>query len=115
MARTDRTRDDDKRHEDRAHDADLRRQDREREDQLRREADKTWERRRVAEELHARRSVAAGSQPVLELQAQELTESLAERKREADERHRAQAAQVFISVTTFPDNATGAALIEAMQ
>ncbi len=52
-------------------------------------------------QLDAQREQLAGQQAfskqqtqVLELQAQELTESLTERKREADERHRGQAAQV---------------------
>jgi TATA-binding protein-associated factor Taf7 len=36
---------------------------------------------------------------VLALQAKELAESMAQRKREADDRHRAQAARVFITKT----------------
>lgn len=46
--------------------------------------------RTLKRQLEDQQALSAKQTPVLELQAQELTESLAERKREADERHRAQ-------------------------
>ena len=49
-----------------------------------------------SEELAEQRKLNAEQAKVLELQASDLRESLEERKREAAERYRAQAAQVFI-------------------
>lgn len=50
-----------------------------------------------SDELEEQRKINAEQTRVLALQAEELRESLGERKREADQRRRAQAAQVFIS------------------
>jgi hypothetical protein len=48
------------------------------------------------QQLEDQRQLTCKQTPVLELQGQELQESLAERKREAEQRHRAQASRVFI-------------------
>jgi hypothetical protein len=52
-----------------------------------------------SEELAEQRKLNAEQAKVLELQAADLRESLEERKREADEQHRAQAARVFIGAS----------------
>ena len=64
--------------------------------------------RTLKEQLRDQQDLSAKQTPVLELQAQELRESLAERKREADERRRTQAAHMYIAVTTFPDSGSDA-------
>src|SRR5690349_6181576 len=52
-----------------------------------------------SQELAEQRKINAAQAKVFELQASDLHESLEERKREAAERYRAQAAQVFIGAT----------------
>src|SRR5215467_4190988 len=59
-----------------------------------------------SEQLTEQRKLNAEQAKVLELQASELRESLEERKREAAERYRAQAVQVFIGATR-SDHARG--------
>ena len=53
-----------------------------------------------SEQLEDQRKINAEQTRVLALQAEELGESLKERKREAEQRRRAQAARVFISLAT---------------
>jgi hypothetical protein len=59
------------------------------------------------QQLDDQRKATAGQAEVLELQATELRESLEERKREAERRHRAQAARVFIEEETHDRNPQG--------
>jgi hypothetical protein len=57
-----------------------------------------------SDQLEEQRKINAEQTRVLALQASELTESLSERKREAERRRSAQAAQVFISQQHEPDS-----------
>jgi hypothetical protein len=52
------------------------------------------------DQLNNQRALSARQTDVLDLQAAELRESLAERKRQAEERRRAQAALVYVTVET---------------
>lgn len=63
--------------------------------------------RKQPEQLEDQRKINAEQTKVLVLQASELRESLAERKREAQHRHRAQASLVYLGVAqTFADSAS---------
>jgi hypothetical protein len=60
----------------------------------------------LREQLEDQRRASAKQAEVLELQAAELRESLAQRKREAEQRHRDKASRVFISQEAGPVFAT---------
>jgi hypothetical protein len=63
--------------------------------------------RKQSEQLEDQRRINAEQTEVLGLQASELRESLAERKREAQHQHRAQASRVYLGAAqTFADSAS---------